>query len=266
MGTTLTIALAQVETTPAPAANLEKAAILARQAAGRGVDMIVFPEMFMGLPGSGRPPAAIVAADGGKFARGLDSLAAETGLFVTAGCWDAGPDGRRAYNTTRTVSPEGRTVAVYRKLHLFDALSVRESDTMAPGEALPPVVDIAGVRVGLAICYDLRFPELFRFLAGRGAHVVVVPSAWYQGPLKEDHWLTLLRARAIENTFYVAGCNLVGTAFCGRSTVFDPFGVPLAGAGEGEALLAASVDTGRVDAVRQKLPALQNRRLDLLPG
>ena len=266
MGTTLNIALAQVETTPDPATNLEKAAMLARQAAARGADMIVFPEMFMGLPAPGRTPAAIVAADGGKFGRGLASLAAEAGLFVTAGCWEAGPDPGRVYNTARIVSPAGQTVAVYHKLHLFDALSVRESDTMAPGGARPPVVEIAGVRVGLAICYDLRFPELFRDLAGRGAQLILVPSAWYQGPMKETHWLTLLRARAIENTLYIAGCNLMGTAFCGRSAVFDPFGVLAADAGEAETLVAAEVRIERLEAVRQKLPALRHRRNDLLGG
>ena len=156
-------------------------------------------------------------------------------------------------------------VASYRKLHLFDALSVRESDIMAPGKSLPPVVDVGGILVGLTICYDLRFPELFRYLAGQGAQLVIVSSAWYQGPMKEDHWLTLLRARAIENTCYVAGCNLVGPAFCGRSTLFDPFGVPLAGAGEEPALIFGQVSAGRVAAVRQKLPALENRRRDLLP-
>jgi predicted amidohydrolase len=256
----LTIALAQLETTPDPAANLAKAETFARQAAAAGANLVVFPEMFMGMPLPDRPPAAIAAEDGGAFLRGIGALAADTGVFITAGCWEPGPDSRHVFNTAYTISPGGASVAAYRKLHLFDALSVRESDTMAPGDTLPPLVTIAGLRIGFAICYDLRFPELFRHLAVNGAELIVVPSAWYQGPLKEDHWLTLLRARAIENTLYVAGCNLVGASFCGRSSVFDPFGVPVAGAGEEPTLLTAVVDAGRIAAVRGKLPSLKNRR------
>jgi predicted amidohydrolase len=256
----LTLALAQLETTPDPAANLASAETVARKAAAGGADLVVLPEMFMGMPLPDRPPAVIAAEDDGAFLRGIGALAADTGVFITAGCWESGPDDRRVYNTAYTVSPDGANVAAYRKLHLFDALNVRESDTMAPGNALPPLVTIAGIQVGFAICYDLRFPELFRHLAVNGAELIVVPSAWYQGPLKEDHWLTLLRARAIENTLYVAGCNLVGAAFCGRSSVFDPFGVPVAGAGEEPTLLTAVVDAERIAAVRGKLPSLKNRR------
>lgn len=266
MGIRVLIALAQVESTPDPAANLARAQVVTRQAAEMGSALVAFPEMFMGRPTADRSPARIAAADEGKFVQGLKSLAVETGLFVVAGCWEPGPDRGRVYNTARIFSPGGEIVASYRKLHLFDALNVRESDTMQPGGDLPPVVDIAGVRVGLAICYDLRFPELFRSLAAREAQLVLVPSAWYQGPMKEAHWLTLLRARAIENTFYVAGCNLVGSAFCGSSAVFDPFGVRLAGAGEAAALVSAAVDIQRIEAVRRKLPSLQHRRLDLFPG
>jgi predicted amidohydrolase len=135
-----------------------------------------------------------------------------------------------------------------------------------PGTSLPPVVEIAGIRVGFAICYDLRFPELFRYIAGQGAQLIIVPSAWYQGPMKKDHWLTLLQARAIENTLYVAGCNLIGPSFCGCSSLFDPFGVKLASAEEEETLLLGKINADRIDMVRQKLPCLLNRRSDLLPG
>ncbi len=263
MTAVLKIALAQLETTPDTSANLEKAREVARQAAGRGVNLLVFPEMYMGLPKRDRPPAAIVAQDKGSFASALAALAADTGLFVLCGCWTPGPDEKRPYNTACLMAPSGHMVAAYRKLHLCDALNVCESDIMSPGDEPPPVVEIAGIRVGLAICYDLRFPEIFRYLAQRRAQLVVVPSAWYHGPMKETHWLTLLRARAIENTFYVAGCNLVGSLFCGRSAVFDPFGVFLGGAGEAEALVEAEVGLERLEAVRCKLPALQHRRMDL---
>lgn len=266
MQTNLTIALAQLEIVTDPAVNYSKAEIFARQASLQGADIIVFPEMFMGLPAPDRPPIKIVENDGGTFIERLKTLSSEMDLSITAGCWEDSQDSQRVYNTIYTIFPEGRTVATYRKIHLFDALSVSESDTMVPGNALPPVVEIAGFRIGFAICYDLRFPELFRYLSRQGAQLVIVPSAWYQGPMKEDHWLTLLRARAIENTFYVAGCNLIGPSFCGRSSLFDPFGVQLASAGEEETLLIGKINTDRIDVVRQKLPCLLNRRSDLLPG
>mgnify|MGYP005842589341 CR=1 FL=1 len=257
------IAMAQVETSPDPPANLEKARTIAKKAAARGADLLVFPEMFMGLPTAERPPARIAAEHGGSFSAGLAAVASQSGIAVAAGCWEEGPHNGRAYNVARIFSPKGEEVAAYRKIHLFDALSVRESDTMAPGNALPPVVELAGVRVGVAICYDLRFPELFRHLALQGVQLIVVPSAWYQGPVKEVHWTTLLQARAIENTLYVAGCNLVGPSFCGRSALFDPFGIQVAGAGESEQILVGAIDPERIRTVRVKLPSLENRRLSI---
>ncbi len=262
----LSIALGQLEISTDPAKNIEKVTAMADQAASGGADWVVFPEMTMGLPVPDRRPIDIITADSGAFVEGVMAVARQTGQIITVGGWEAGPDDRRAYNTVYTIAPDGRILAAYRKIHLFDALSVCESDVMTRGATLPPVIDLSGIRIGFAICYDLRFPELFRYLADQGVHLVIVPSAWYQGPMKEDHWLTLLRARAIENTIYVAGCNLVGSAFCGRSIVFDPFGVPLAGAGEEETLVISDIRPKRVAAVRDKLPCLKNRRRDLLPG
>ena len=134
---------------------------------------------------------------------------------------------------------------------------------MIPGYALPPIFTIKEIRVGVAICYDLRFPELFRNLALRGAQVIVMPSAWYAGPLKEEHWLTLLKARAIENTIYVAGANLIRGAFSGRSSIFDPFGVLIAGGGENPELIIGTISLERINEVRSKLPSLANCRLEL---
>jgi predicted amidohydrolase len=260
----LRIALGQVSADRQPAKNIAAAGDLARRAAAGGAGLLVLPEMFMARPTADNPPAKLAAADGGRFRDALAQIAAENGLFVVAGGWEASTQPGRAFNTLFAFSPRGRLAAAYRKLHLFDALSLRESDTLVPGAALPPVIDCGGIRLGFAICYDLRFPELFRYLAGQGAQLVIVSAAWYQGVMKEDHWLTLLRARAIENACYVAGCDLVGSPFCGRSTLFDPFGVPLAGAGEEPALIFGTVSAARVAAVREKLPALNHRRRDLL--
>uniref|UniRef100_A0A832EET2 Carbon-nitrogen hydrolase family protein n=1 Tax=Desulfacinum infernum TaxID=35837 RepID=A0A832EET2_9BACT len=263
MDVVLTLALAQVEGSPDPFRNLETARRHAHAAAEEGAAILVFPEMFMALPSPGNPPARLVRDAGGHFVEQLARMAQSFRICIVAGVWEPSPDPDRVYNTAVVLGPEGETLAAYRKLHLFDALNVRESKTMVAGDRRPPVVSIHGLRVGLAICYDLRFPELFRCLADQGAEAVLVPSAWYQGSMKEEHWLTLLRARAIENTFYVAGCNLIGGAFCGRSTVFDPFGVPVACAVEGEDHVTARISPRRVRSVREKLPSLENRRKDL---
>ncbi len=260
------IALHQATTTPDKAVNLAVAREAVVRAEAAGARCLVLPEMFMALPVSDTPLASQAETLDGHFVGALAQSARAHGIHVVCGVWEPAPDPARVYNTAVVLSPAGETLAAYRKLHLFDALAVRESERMVPGNEAPPVVEMDGVRVGVAVCYDLRFPELFRDLAERGAELVLVPSAWYAGPFKEDHWLTLLRARAIENTCYVAGVNLSGTAFCGRSAVFDPFGVPRAGAGEGVETLHAEIDTERLARVRATLPCLAHRRLDLYPG
>ncbi|SMC21718.1 Predicted amidohydrolase [Desulfacinum hydrothermale DSM 13146] len=262
MGDLLTVALAQVQGRPDPAENLETARNRVEEAARRGASLVVFPEMFMALPGKDRSPA-LLARESDSFLDGMAGLARRVGLTVVFGLWEPSDDPERAYNTAAVVGPDGTLRGRYRKVHLFDALNVQESETMTPGNAPPEIFLHRGVPIGLAICYDLRFPELFRHLAFRGAELMIVPSAWYQGILKEDHWLTLLRARAIENTVYTAGCNLTGGAFCGRSAVFDPFGVPIASAGEGEELLVGQISRRRVAQVRRRLPTLAHGRRDL---
>lgn len=257
------IALAQMQCRTDPAENLKIAQTMCAAAASGQARLIAFPEMFMALPQAGRNLSEIAQGLDGDFVEGLKDLAAGCGLFVAAGLWERVEGQQRVANTLVVVSPAREWVAVYRKLHLFDALSVRESETMLAGNEKPPVVSIDDWNLGFAICYDLRFPELFRDLALRGADAVVIPAAWYAGPLKEDHWLTLLRARAIENTCYVLGVNQTGSRFSGRSAAFDPFGVMKAGAGEDPELLMVDLDRQRIVAVRRKLPALEHCRRDL---
>ena len=262
----LRITLAQVHGDVDPQKNLQTAADLVPRAIDRGADLIVFPEVFMALPTAKMNPAVIAEQLDGSFASAMAQLAVDHGIWLVAGLWEQLPGEKRAGNCVVAISPDGVQVAVYRKLHLFDALAIKESDLMVPGNERPPVFDLNGINVGLAICYDLRFPEVFRDLAARQTELIILPSAWYQGPLKEAHWLTLLRARAIENTCFMAGCNLTGSRFTGRSAVFDPFGVQLTDAGETPGLVTAEIDTARIAAVREKLPALNHIRRDLYPA
>lgn len=259
----LIVALAQVGGSVVPAQNLEVARDLAAKAAAEQADLIVFPEMFMALPEQGRPLGKVAEQLEGPFVNSLAELASKYGLHIVSGFWEKVPGDHRVHNAAVIISREGKILDCYRKVHLFDALSVRESDRMIPGNALPPLFTIKDVRIGLAICYDLRFPELFRNLALRGAHLIVVPSAWYAGPLKEEHWLTLLKARAIENTVYMAGANLTGAPFSGRSAILDPFGVVISSTGESPRLVIGRIDLERVNQVRAKLPSLEHCRLEL---
>jgi predicted amidohydrolase len=150
---------------------------------------------------------------------------------------------------------------VSRKVHLYDSFGYRESDKLRPGPVEPVVLDVGPVRVGLMTCYDLRFPEYARLLVDAGADTLCVPAAWVRGPLKEDHWVTLLRARAIENTCWVLGAAQTGTTYAGRSQVIDPLGITLAAAGDEETVVRAELDPARLVAARTRNPALQHRRV-----
>jgi len=262
----LKLVLAQVQGSPIPDENLAAARDAAPKAAALGADLVVFPEMFMALPAPDRGLAEIAEPLDGPFVGALAALASECNLNIVAGIWESVPDETRVFNSAIVISAQGEFLAVYRKLHLFDALNVRESDSMIQGDSVPPMVTVKGFHIGFAICHDLRFPELFRSLALRGAHLIVVPSAWYSGPLKEDHYLTLLKARAIENTLYVGGADQTGGEFCGRTSLFDPYGVPIAGAGEGPALVLGEISLARLDEVRSKVPTLRQCRLELFRG
>ena len=153
--------------------------------------------------------------------------------------------------------------SVYRKLHLYDALGFRESAKMAKGKTIKEPVRTNAGSVGLLICYDLRFPELSRILTLKGANVLVAPSAWVQGEMKEEHWQTMVKARAIENGSYLVAPDQVGNIYCGRSMVVDPFGVVLADMGQREGIEIVEVDVKRVQQVRRSLPLLRNRRADV---
>lgn len=264
MTPSLKIALAQTTVSTSPEENLQNAHRWIRQAADQSADLVVFPEMFMARPSQEVPLAQVAEHLDGPFIARLKALAAEHSIAIICGVWEAVEgETKRAANVAIALGPDGRLLARYNKIHLFDALSVRESDQMTGGHTAPPLFSLNNVQVGLAICYDLRFPELFRNLATRGADAVIVPSAWYAGPLKEDHWLTLLRARAIENTMYVCGANLSGAPFSARSAIYDPFGAPVAGSGEDEMLVCGNIQHARIEEVRAKLPALTHVRKEL---
>ncbi|WP_181786243.1 carbon-nitrogen hydrolase family protein [Streptomyces phytophilus] len=258
--------VAQFAATTDKAANLEAAAGLVATAAARGSDLVVLPENSMYADPDPRAETASKAeAVDGPFATAIGALAKEHGVAIVAGMTEAAAGGKPS-NTVLAVDSTGEQFGVYRKVHLYDAFGYRESDRVQAQPAKALTFRLGGLTVGVMTCYDLRFPEMARFLVDAGAEAVVVPAAWVAGPVKEDHWTTLLRARAIENTVYVLGCGQTGPVSCGQSAIIDPMGQIAASAGETPGVASAVLDAARVAEVRAKNPSLANRRFSVAFG
>jgi deaminated glutathione amidase len=262
------VALCQIPVSSKPLVNADRVRAALLAAADQGADLAVFPEATQVRFGSDLRAAAEPLD--GPFCSGLAAWAKETGVGLVAGVFEPAPDGR-VYNTAVAFDGAGELVASYRKLHLFDAFGHRESDVVAPGSR-PVVCTLAGVRVGLEICYDVRFGELSRALAVAGASLLVLPAAWAAGLFKEEHWVTLVRARAIENTVWVAAVGQVpdpaepatrAATGVGRSMLVDPLGVVRLDLGPAAGVAVGLVDTGLVETVRATVPSLANRRDDV---
>jgi deaminated glutathione amidase len=262
------IALCQIPVSSRPEVNAKRVRDALGSAAAQGADLAVFPEATQVRFGSDLRAAAEPLD--GPFCSGLAAEAKQAGVALVAGVFEPAADGR-VYNTAVAYGSSGELVAAYRKLHLFDAFGHHESEEVAPGSE-PVVCTLGGVRAGLEICYDVRFGELSRSLAAGGAELIVLPAAWAAGLFKEDHWVTLVRARAIENTVWVAAVGQVpdpderptrAATGVGRSMLVDPLGVVRADLGPAAGVTVAEVDTSLIATVRATLPSLANRRDDV---
>lgn len=259
--------VAQFAATTDKAANLDAAAGLVAQAAARGSDLVVLPENAMyANPDPQAETAGQAEAIDGPFATAIGALAKEHGVAIVAGMTEVAAGAGKPSNTVLAVDRGGEQFGVYRKVHLYDAFGYRESDRIQPQPAKALTFTLDGLTVGVMTCYDLRFPEMARFLVDAGAEAIAVPAAWVTGPAKEDHWTTLLRARAIENTAYVLGCGQTGPTWCGQSAIVDPMGQIAASAGETPGVASAVLDAARVAEVRAKNPSLANRRFSVSFG
>jgi deaminated glutathione amidase len=260
------VAAVQLNSNGDKARNLAAAERLVRAAAADGAELVALPEKWNLLAGGEELLAGAEPLDGHSLsaARGW---ARELGIHLLAGSVAERGEGEKASNTSVLIGPDGDDLAVYRKIHMFDVdaggVSYRESEHERPGSEVVtgPVGELI---TGLSVCYDLRFPELFRILALRGARVLTVPSA-FTAATGRDHWEVLLRARAIENQAFVVAPNQVGQApphfdSFGHSAIVDPWGAVLASAPAGECFVAADLDLAAQDEVRESLPALANRR------
>jgi len=271
---TLRVACVQLNTRQDVAANVRAAAELVEAAADQGARLVALPETWAY---KGRREGIVATAEGpeGPSNHALAAVAARRGVWLLAGSvYEPAPGGLVA-NVSALFDPAGGLRATYRKVHLFDVTTAtaeyRESEEVAPGAELVTAdieaEDGTPVRLGLTICYDLRFPGLYTALALRGAHVLCVPSAFtaYTGAA---HWEVLLRARAIENGCFViapdqVGEHLPGRDCFGRSMVVDPWGTVLARLDEGTGICVADLDLGRLDEVRAQVPSLEHRRPDV---
>jgi predicted amidohydrolase len=262
------VAVAQFASKPDATANRARALGLMRNAAEAGAELVVLPEAAM--YSLDRPAAEIVRAAealDGPFVTALAEAASALGVTAIAGMFEKVPGEQRVHNTVVAVGAPG-VLGRYRKLHLYDALGHKESDSLVPGqfdgnELL--VLPLGEFMVGVVTCYDLRFPELFRALADKDVTVFAVSAAWVAGPLKQEHWTTMCHARAIENTCYLLAAAQPPPAYCGHSLVLDPMGVELAGLGETDGVAVAEISPERVRSVRAALPVLLQRRYEVRP-
>jgi deaminated glutathione amidase len=262
------IAVAQFAPGPDGAENLATITRLATEATNRGAKLIVFPEYssFFVDPLGPRFAEAAQGLDG-EFPTGLGRLAASLGVFIVAGLVERVVQETHFSNTLLAFSPNGELLATYRKQHLYDAFGARESDWVIPGPTDPPLTfTVEGLIVGMQTCYDIRFPEVSRRLVDAGAELILVPAEWVRGPQKERHWRTLLSARAIENTVYVAAADHTPPIGVGVSAIIDPFGIPLAELGESTGVAIAWISSERVAQVRRVNPSLAVRRYRVEPA
>ena len=275
----LPVAVAQFTVAREPERNLALIDAFARDAAQGGAKLLVLPEGLIARDGDDDSFAAAHAQSiDGPFVTGLRRISADRRITLMGtvhvvpdarngrvgdacfdDCSDNHPDNR--VSNAFLVAREGDIIANYRKLHLYDAFTARESDVVRPGDELPPIVDINGWRIGMMTCYDVRFPETARSLAVRGADAIVVSAAWVRGDSKERHWRLLTAARAVENTCYVLACSEVSKRNIGCSRIIDPMGETMAEAGDTQSgLINAVLDRNRLERVREVLPVLKNRR------
>ncbi|MBW3593747.1 MAG: carbon-nitrogen hydrolase family protein [Actinobacteria bacterium] len=262
------VACVQLNAGASKADNLEKAERLVAEAASTGADVVVLPEKWNAFGTADTLRANAEPLEGGESVEAMAEWARRHGLTLVGGSITERREGReKLSNTCLVFDPSGDVVATYRKIHMFDVdvggHAYRESEAEEPGEETL-VCDVEGWRVGLTVCYDLRFPELYRILALDGAELITVPAAFtlFTG---KDHWDLLLRARAFENQCYVVAANMWGTheggkASYGRSSIVDPWGVVLAQAGDEDTVIAAEVDRAHMERIRAALPSLANRR------
>jgi predicted amidohydrolase len=263
------VAIVQMRSSEDKMENLELSIDFIREAAKKKSSMICFPEFQMAYSPVSMPAKQLSekaeSVNDGNFIATLRKAAKVNKISIISTIYEKNGSrfDNRVYDTAVLIDSNGEISSIYRKLHLYDALGFKESDKMMAGNMIEKPVKTSVGNLGLMICYDIRFPEMSRILAVKGANILVSPSAWVHGVMKEEHWQTLLKARAIENGSYMIAPNQIGNIFSGRSMAVDPFGVVLLDMGNREGMEVVGIDKPRVQKVRELLPLLKNRRTDV---
>ena len=246
--------------------NLKKILRYVSQAAHKGAVLCTFPEFMMCYTPSSQSAkelANVAEKIDGEFVSSISEAAKQNSIQVVGTLYEKSPKPNRVYDTSFLLDKNGKVISRYRKIHLYDALGFKESVKLYPGSSIAKPVKTSIGKIGMMICYDLRFPEMSRILASSGSEVLIVPSAWVKGKMKEEHWLTINKTRAIENGCYVVSPDQVGNIYCGRSLVVDPYGKILLDMKKREGIGIVDISLDEVKQVRQRLPLLRNRRTDI---
>jgi predicted amidohydrolase len=255
------VAIGQFSAGMHKAANLARISDLTARAADAGAHVVVFPEGAMCDFGAATDDLHGVAEPlDGRFVVSLAELATRFGLTVVAGMFESIPGEKLIYNSAVVMDPAKGLVGTYRKRHLFDAFGETESERFERGDEGPLLVELGGFKTAVVICYDIRFASFIERAADAGAELLLAPAAWVAGPLKEEHLSVLARARALDNTMYVAVGGQTGPAYTGRSVIVDPLGATIAGLGDAEGVAVAEISRERLNAARARLPVLAQRR------
>lgn len=247
--------------------NLRKILYFIEKSSKAGADLVIFPEASTFFSPPDEPFDVLYEKAepiNGSWVNSLKKSARENNINLVIGIYEKSLEERKVYLSAVYINREGEVEHIYRKTHLYDAFNFRESDRISKGDNKYEVFKIDGKwKAGLLVCYELRFPEISRTYALKGADILLVPAAWVKGYLKEEHLFTLAKARAIENTLYVVLSAQIGNIYTGYSAIIDPLGVPIVRSTEKEGIILGELEKERINEVRQTLPLLQQRREDL---
>ena len=259
------VALVQFKASVNKEENLKKIISYISKASSKKALLCAFPEFMMFYTKSSQTSkelASLSETIHGNFISSISKAAKENRIQVVGSFYEKSKKNNRVYDTSFVIDNSGKVISTYRKIHLYDALGFKESDKMIPGSKITKPIGTSIGKIGMMICYDLRFPEMSRALALAGSEVLIVPSAWVQGPMKEEHWITINKTRAIENGCYVIAPDQVGNIYCGRSLVVDPYGKVLVDMKKKQGIIFVDIDLKKVKEIRKVLPLLKNRRAD----
>jgi len=260
------VAVVQFKASTSKDDNLKKIISYISKAASKNVTLCAFPEFMMFYTNSSQTAkqlAELAETINGNFISTIAKTAKENKIQVIGSFYEKSRKKDRVYDTAFVIDKTGKIISTYRKIHLYDALGFKESNKMTSGSKITkPIKTSVGI-IGMMICYDLRFPEMSRSLASAGSEVLVAPSAWVKGNMKEEHWITINKTRAIENGCYVISPDQVGNIYCGRSLVVDPYGKILLDMKKKQGIGFVNIDLNKVKQTRKILPLLKNRRTDI---